>query len=363
MPPFRPALTAAVAFVAAFAGAYVAIWTQRPPDEAAPAGTAVAPSSSPGSYADAVARAAPSVVSLYIARRRDAGSPPPGTPASPRPHDGSTAAAVAVDSAGLLVTSHHVIDGADTIEALLADGRSVRVTLIGSDPETDLAVLRAEGSAPPPIPVGRTSGLRVGDVVLAIGNPFGFGQTVTHGIVSATGRNHLGISRFENFIQTDAAINPGNSGGPLVNVDGEMVGINTAIYSETGGSHGIGFAVPVELAMGIVRQLTTTGRVGRGWLGITGQDLTPTLAATYGLRQRQGVLVNAVAVGSPAQRAGLRSGDLVDSLDGTPVESSFDILNHVASREPGTRVRLGGWRGGLALDVQAVVAERPAGLR
>ncbi|MCU0294353.1 MAG: trypsin-like peptidase domain-containing protein, partial [Thermoanaerobaculaceae bacterium] len=290
MPPLRPALTAAVAFVVAFAGAYLALWAQRPAENGAPARPAPAATPAPGSYADAVARAAPSVVNLYIARRRDASPPPTTAPTTPRPREGSTAAAVAVDAAGLLLTSHHVIDGAETIEALLTDGRSVRVTVIGSDPETDLAVLRSEGWTPPPIPVGRASTLRVGDVVLAIGNPFGVGQTVTHGIVSATGRNHLGISRFENFIQTDAAINPGNSGGPLVNAAGEMVGLNTAIYSETGGSHGIGFAVPVELAMGIVRQITTTGRVGRGWLGITGQDLTPGLSATYGLRREQGVL-------------------------------------------------------------------------
>ncbi len=362
MSPFRPALTVAVAFVAAFAGAYLGIWAGRPTDpKVTPPGAPAASASSPGSYADAVARAAPSVVNLYIARRREAGSP--SAAGTARPREGSTAAAVAMDAAGLLLTSHHVIDGADTIEALLADGRSVRVTVIGSDPGTDLAVLRAEGWAPPPITVGRASSLRVGDVVLAIGNPFGVGQTVTHGIVSATGRNHLGISRFENFIQTDAAINPGNSGGALVNVAGEMVGLNTAIYSETGGSHGIGFAVPIELAMGIMHQITTTGRVGRGWLGITGQDLTPALAGIYGLRREQGVLVYAVADGSPAQRAGLRTGDLVDAVDGMPVESSFDILNHVASREPGTHVRLGGWRGSVALDVQAVVAERPADLR
>jgi S1-C subfamily serine protease len=362
MPLLRPASTLVIAFVAAFAGAYVGIRAMRPADSPDRPGEAPGTSTpSAGSFADAVARAAPSVVNLYIVRRRDSGLPPVN--GTGRPRDGSTAAAVAVDAAGLLLTSHHVIDGAQAIEALLSDGRSARVTLIGSDPETDLAVLRTDGWAPPPIPVGRSSSLRVGDVVLAIGNPFGVGQTVTHGIVSATGRNQLGISRFENFIQTDAAINPGNSGGPLVNTAGEMVGLNTAIYSETGGSHGIGFAVPVELAMGIVRQITTTGRVGRGWLGITGQDLTPGLAATYGLREKQGVLVYAVADGSPAQRAGLRSGDLVNTLDGTPVQSTFDILNHVASREPGTHVRLGGWRGSVALEVQAVVAERPADLR
>ena len=349
MSPLRSLAYPAGLAVAAALGAWVG---SRIPAPSTPIPAGV-PSPVQG-YADSVALAAPSVISLYVVGRGSGGADRA---------ERSNASAVAVGTEGLLLSSRHAVEGATAIEATLPDGRTFAASVLGGDAGTDLAVLRLAGSAPPPIRVGRASELRVGDVVLAIGNPFGVGQTVTHGVVSATGRSHLGITRFENFIQTDAAINPGNSGGALINVRGELVGINAAIYSESGGSHGIGFAVPVEIALGVLRQIASTGKVSRGWLGITGQDVTPALAAGYGLREERGVLVSAVTEGSPAQRAGLRPGDVVTAVDGEPASTAFGILNLVAIREPGATVRLGGWRGAQRLDLQAVVAERPDGLR
>jgi S1-C subfamily serine protease len=333
----------------ASAGLLVAWWTILPRPPAPPAAAA---ERSPASFADAVARAAPSVVSLQV-RRRTAGEPA-------RAGSGS---AVAVGADGLLLTSLHLVTDAEAIEAYLADGRSLPARLLGGDPDTDIAVLRLTVTGPPPIPVGRTRDLRVGDVVLAIGNPFGVGQAVSHGVVSATGRNRLGIAPFENFIQTDAAINPGNSGGALVNARGELVGINAAIYSESGGSHGIGFAVPADLALGALEQILAHGRVARGWLGITGQDVTPAIAEAFGLKEPRGVLVSDVTEGGPAQRAGLRTGDVIGAIDGEPAASSFEVLNLIASRPPGARLRVGGWRGAARLDLEIVLGERPAGLR
>ena len=350
MPPLRALAYPAGLLLATAIGAWLGSGVAVPP--AAPVVTDVRPVPAQ-SYADTVAKAAPAVINLYIVHRGR------GTVGDDR----SNASAVAVGPQGLLLSSHHAVDGAAAIEAVLPDGRSLAAKVLGGDPDTDLAVLQLAGSAPPPITVGRASELRVGDVVLAIGNPYGVGQTVTHGVVSATGRSHLGLTRFENFIQTDAAINPGNSGGALVNTRGELVGINAAIYSESGGSHGIGFAVPAEIALGVLRQITATGRVSRGWLGITGQDVTSTLAAAYGLHEPRGVLVSAVTEGSPAQRAGLRAGDVIVAVDGEPAATAFGVLNLVAVREPGASVRLSGWRGTQRLELQAVVGNRPDGLR
>jgi len=321
--------------------------------------TAPPPASAPvptASFADAVARAAPSVVNLHVRHKAATG---PGAGAA----QAGSGSAVAVDGSGLLLTSLHVVATAEAISATLPDGRNLPARLLGGDPDTDIAVLRLGGEGPPPISVGRTRDLRVGDVVLAIGNPYGVGQAVSHGVVSATGRNRLGIAPFENFIQTDAAINPGNSGGALVNGRGELVGINTAIYSESGGSHGIGFAVPADLALGALEQIVASGRVSRGWLGITGQDVTPAIARAFGLKEPLGVLVSDVNEGSPAQRAGLRTGDVIAAIDGEPATSSFDVLNLIASRPPGAALRVGGWRGAARLDLQIVLGERPAGLR
>ena len=336
------------------AGPWLIAWWLGP--GAGPAGIEPSPTAAlqgpRTTFADAVARAAPSVASLHVRRRTTDG-----------PSDGGSGSAVAVGGAGLLLTSLHVVADADTIDVTLADGRSLTARLLGSDPDTDIAVLRSTGEAPPPIALGRAGDLRIGDVVLAIGNPFGFGQTVSHGVVSATGRNRLGISPLENFIQTDAAINPGNSGGALINADGELVGINTAIYSDSGASHGIGFAVPAHLALGALEQIATHGRVTRGWLGITGQDVTAAMARAFGLKEPRGVLISDVSDSSPAQRAGLRTGDVIAAIDGQSAASSFEVLNLVASRPPGARVRIGGWRGTTPLDLQVVLGERPEGLR
>jgi S1-C subfamily serine protease len=335
----------------ATAGCLLAAWwagTVSAPPAVAPA--VAPPTVAPASFADAVGRAAPSVVSLSV--RRKAGAGPAGS-----------GSAVAVRPDGLLLTSLHVVANADGIDATLVDGRSLPARVLGGDAETDIAVLRLSGEGPPPIALGRTGDLRMGDVVLAIGNPFGVGQAVSHGVVSATGRNRLGISPLENFIQTDAAINPGNSGGALINARGELVGINAAIYSETGGSQGIGFAVPADLALGALEQIVAQGRVTRGWLGITGQDVTPAMAKAFGLKEPRGVLVSEVGENGPAQRAGLRTGDVIAEIDGQGAASSFEVLNLVASRPPGAAVRIGGWRGAARLDLQVILGERPAGLR
>ncbi|MFM1891970.1 MAG: serine protease DegS, partial [Pseudomonadota bacterium] len=232
--------------------------------------------------------------------------------------------------------------------------------IVGTDPDTDVAVLQIGGGVNLPVArLGDSQTLRVGDVVLAIGNPFAVGKTVTMGIVSATGRNQLGITNFENFIQTDAAINPGNSGGALINAAGEVVGINTAIFSESGGSHGIGFAIPVQVAGEVMQALIRDGRVIRGWLGITGQDLTPALADTLEVQTVQGILVSGVLRDGPGDAAGLQPGDVILAIDGEPIDSSVELLNVIAASPPGSRIRLQIVREGAPLHLQAQVEERP----
>ena len=344
----------AFAFGAGLASvAWLVAWLIGFPSDRHVAVPAATPASGPVfTFADAVDRAAPAVVSLLIRRTAAGGQ-----------SENASGSAVAIDADGLVLTSLHVVANANTIDATLGDGRGLPARLLGGDPDTDIAVLRLAGEGPPPVAIGQTRDLRVGDVVLAIGNPFGVGQTVSHGVVSATGRNRLGISQFENFIQTDAAINPGNSGGALVNAHGELVGINTAIYSDSGGSHGVGFAVPADLALGVLDQILTHGRVSRGWLGITGEDVTDALSRAYGLKQVRGVLVSGVNENSPAHRAGLRTGDVISAIDGQATGSSFDVINLIASRPPGTTVQIRGWRGSSAIDLQAVLDERPANPR
>jgi len=232
------------------------------------------------------------------------------------------------------------------------------VHFVGKDPATDLAVLRLDTHDAPAIPIGSARNLRVGDVVLAIGNPFGMGQTVTQGIVSATGRTHLGISDFENFIQTDAAINPGNSGGALIDAHGRLVGINTAIFSKSGGSQGIGFAIPVDMVRGIMKQLVETGKVSRGWLGLGGQDVTSALAESFGLKDVQGVLISNVFRGGAADRAGLRPGDVITMIDKNKITSAFDIVNAIGAKRPGTEVVIRGWRGNKHFEMKAVLDDR-----
>jgi serine protease DegQ len=266
---------------------------------------------------------------------------------------------VIVSSDGYLLTNNHVIDGADDIEVMLTDGRQARAKLVGTDPETDVAVLKVELDKLPAITFGDADKVEVGDVVLAIGNPFGVGQTVTAGIVSALGRNQLGINTFENFIQTDAAINPGNSGGALVDAAGNLLGINTAIYSRSGGSLGIGFAIPVSTARQVMEALIKDGRVTRGFLGVEQRDLTPEIAQTLKLPINQGVLITGVLQRGPASAGGLQPGDVVVSIGDVPVTSTRQLLNAVAALRPQAVAALGVQRGDKALGVNVTVGQRP----
>ncbi len=267
---------------------------------------------------------------------------------------------VVVSADGLVLTNNHVVETADEIEIAFHDGRKAKAKLVGSDPESDLAVLRIASSQPlTPITFAPAESLRVGDVVLAIGNPFGVGQTVTSGIVSALGRTHLGISTFENFIQTDAAINPGNSGGALVDSNGHLVGINTAIYSQSGGSMGIGFAIPVSLAKSVMEQIIKTGTVTRGWIGVEVQDMTPELAESFGVRPDEGALIAGVMRGSPADRAGVKPGDVLLSVAGQRVKDAQVMLDLIAALAPGEKAAFGLVRAGKPLELQIVVGKRP----
>jgi len=267
--------------------------------------------------------------------------------------------AVIVSPEGYLLTNNHVIEGADEIEVQLADGRQASARVIGTDAETDLAVLKIELDRLPVVSFGNAPGLRVGDAVLAIGNPFNVGQTVTAGIVSALGRNRLGLSTFENFIQTDAAINPGNSGGALVDTEGRLVGINTAIFSRGGGSLGIGFAIPADIARGVLDALVRSGRVARGWVGVEPRDLTAELAENLRLPLKAGVLITGVLQDGPASRGGLRPGDVVVRVGERNVIDSTQLREAVAALAPGSATTLGVQRGAQALQLSVTVAQRP----
>jgi S1-C subfamily serine protease len=265
-----------------------------------------------------------------------------------------------VNNNGYILTNNHVISGASEIQVVLRDGRQFPARIVGTDPETDLAVLQAAGSDFPVATLGDSQHLRVGDVVMAIGNPFGVGQTVTMGIVSAKGRDQLGIATIENFIQTDAAINPGNSGGALINANGDVVGINTAIFSDTGASHGIGFAIPVRIAKTVLQQISEHGRVIRGWIGITAQELTPALAEPFGLKHQRGLLISGVLEGGPADKAGIRPGDLLVKVDGHTAIQASKVLDLIAGRQPGDTLELTLERDGGLIKINVSVAERPA---
>ncbi|MGH8504019.1 MAG: trypsin-like peptidase domain-containing protein [Gammaproteobacteria bacterium] len=321
------------------------------------------------SYADAVDRAAPAVVNIYT-RKTIARAPLRESPLFERFFGDeygnpqrrtvtSLGSGVIVNSKGYVLTSNHVIADADQIEVLVPAGISVAARIVGADPETDLAVLKIQREGLPAITVGDSKDLRVGDVVLAIGNPFGVGQTVTQGIVSATGRDRLGINTFEDFIQTDAAINQGNSGGALINAYGDLVGINTAILSRSGGSQGIGFAVPASLARDVLTQIIKTGRVVRGWLGVEAQDLSPPLAESFELARPQGVLVAGVVREGPAQQAGIAPGDVITRLDGQAVRDARHALALIARHKPGEMIHIGGVRAGREFELRASVSQRP----
>ncbi|WP_413436539.1 Do family serine endopeptidase [Sulfuriferula sp. GW1] len=247
---------------------------------------------------------------------------------------------VIVSSDGYILTNHHVVEAADEIQVALHDGRTVLAKVVGSDPETDLAVLKVNLSGLPAISFAQPDKGNVGDFVLAIGDPFGVGQTVTMGIISALERTHLGINTFENFIQTDAAINPGNSGGALVNAQGNLIGINSAIYTRTGGSQGIGFAIPVSLVVQIMDQIIKHGSVTRGWIGVEVQDLTPELAESFKLPNTDGALIAGILKGGPADLAGIKPGDVLIDVNGKPVKDSTSLLQLIAAQTPGQTAQL-----------------------
>ncbi len=266
---------------------------------------------------------------------------------------------VIVSQDGYLLTNNHVIEGADDIEVQLPDGRSATAKLIGTDPESDVAVLKIQLDRLSVITFGQVETLQVGDAVLAIGNPFGVGQTVTSGIVSALNRNHLGINTFENFIQTDAAINPGNSGGALVDARGHLVGINTAIYSRSGGNLGIGFAIPANTAKLVMDSLVKDGTVTRGWIGVEPRDLTPEIATSLKLPIKQGVLITGVLQDGPAAKGGLQPGDVVTKVGGESIGTTSQLLNAVAALKPQDEARIGVQRGDRQVDLQVRVMQRP----
>ena len=326
----------------------------------------------PVSYSDAVRIAEPSVVNIYAAKiRTQRVNPLLNDPLfrhfygsqiqKPKKKlETSLGSGVIIDSNGLILTNNHVIDGADAIKVYLSNGLHLDAKVLGTDKDTDLALLLVDAINLPAIPIRRSNEINVGDVALAIGNPFGVGKTVTMGIVSATGRSQLGINTFENFIQTDAAINPGNSGGALIDAYGNLIGINTAIFSKSGGYQGIGFAIPSDLAIGVTRKIAKYGRVIRGWLGINGQNVTDVLANSYGLNSSEGVLVTAVLKGGPAEKAGIRPGDVLTYIDDKKLRNSFDVLNIVSMHHPKDTVKLTGMRGEEKFTLEAEVAERPA---
>jgi serine protease DegQ len=357
-------------------------WLQRGTDPAAAPLAAVVPLPPPvqsvsligpgaaaTSYAGAARRASPAVVSITASRSsvQRPGSQEPmlryffGDQARQQPDDQQLGlgSGVIVSSAGYLLTNNHVIEGADDVEVMLGDGRSARARTVGTDPDSDIAVLKIDLDKLPVIAFGDIDRLQVGDVVLAIGNPFGVGQTVTSGIVSALGRNSLGINIFENFIQTDAAINPGNSGGALVDVNGNLLGINTAIVSRSGGSLGIGFAIPVSTARQVMEGLIKDGQVTRGWIGVEPRDLTPEIARTLDLSVSQGVLITGVVQAGPASAGGLRPGDVVLKIAGTPVSNTPQLLNAVAALKPRETATISVQRGTSAMEVRVMVAQRP----
>lgn len=266
---------------------------------------------------------------------------------------------VIVSPGGYILTNNHVIDGADEIEVILNDNRQARAKVIGTDPDSDLAVLKIELDKLPVIVLGNSDALQVGDQVLAIGNPFGVGQTVTSGIVSALGRNQLGINTFENFIQTDAAINPGNSGGALVDTSGNLLGINTAIYSRSGGNMGIGFAIPVSTAKQVLESIVKDGQVTRGWIGVEPSELSAELAETFGIKANRGVIITGVLQNGPAAQAGIRPGDVITSVAGKPVQDVSGLLTQVAALKPGVAARFGLLRQNNQTEIDVMPGVRP----
>ena len=332
-------------------------------------------SQNPGSLAEAAKVSSPAVVNIFtskVNKRKPSkkGAPHQNEPwfqfffGDQAPNDepsSSLGSGVIVSPQGIILTNHHVIEGADEIEVAFADGRKRNAKLIGSDPETDIAVLKIDATdLPNPITLGKMESVQVGDVVLAIGNPFGVGQTVTSGIVSALGRNQLGINTFENFIQTDAAINPGNSGGALVDTKGNLIGINTAIYSRSGGNMGIGFAIPINTAKQVMESILTNGSVTRGWIGVEPQNLSKELAESLNIPANTiGVLISGVLDGGPADKAGMKPGDVLLEVNGQKVGDVVALLNSIAQTNPGEEAKVALLRKGKGVTLKVQVGKRP----
>ncbi len=327
----------------------------------------------PGSYRDAAARAMPAVVNILtlqvpkrgahpLARdpffKRFFGDRDPGADDDDDLRN-SLGSGVIVSHEGYVLTNNHVVEGADEIEVVLTDGRKAPAKIVGLDPETDLAVIKIDLDKLPVIVLGQSELARVGDVVLAIGNPFGVGQTVTMGIISALGRNNLHINSFENFIQTDAAINFGNSGGALVDTRGNLIGINTAIYSQSGGSVGIGFAIPVSTAKTVMEAIIKDGHVVRGWIGVETQDITPELAQSFGLQRSSGAIIAGVVRNGPADKAGIVPGDILLAVDGKPVGDTTEMLNLIAQLPPGGKAKMTVLRKNREAALDVMVGKRP----
>jgi serine protease DegQ len=332
-------------------------------------------SQNPGSLAEAARVSSPAVVNIFTSKANKRKPTKKGTPHQNEPWfqfffgdqapneepSSSLGSGVIVSPQGIILTNHHVIEGADEIEVAFADGRKRTAKLIGSDPETDIAVLKIDATdLPSPITLGKMASVQVGDVVLAIGNPFGVGQTVTSGIVSALGRNQLGINTFENFIQTDAAINPGNSGGALVDTKGNLIGINTAIYSRSGGNMGIGFAIPINIAKQVMESILTNGSVTRGWIGVEPQNHSKELAESLNLpKDTNGVLISGVLEGGPADKAGMKPGDVLTQVNDKVVNDVVTLLNRIAQTSPGDEAKINLVRKGKPMALKVQVGKRP----
>ena len=330
----------------------------------------LAAGSNPSSYALAAQRAMPSVVNIYTTKAVSVSRNPFGDDpvfkhffgdrfGTEKQQVNSLGSGVIVSPEGYVLTNHHVVDSADEIEVALADGRKVSAKVVGSDPETDLAVIKIGLDKIASITFGRVDQAHVGDAVLAIGNPFGVGQTVTMGIISALGRSHLGINTFENFIQTDAAINPGNSGGALVDANGNLLGINTAIYSRSGGSMGIGFAIPVSTVKHVMESIIKIGSVTRGFIGVEPQDITAAMAAALKLPRTSGAMIAGVERGGPADRAGVVPGDILIGIGADPIPDTSSMLNLIAQLQPGAQTTIKVVRGKQEVELPITIAKRP----
>jgi serine protease DegQ len=341
-----------------------------PPVVSVVQGTPTVAAAPVASYADAARTAMPAVVNIYTSKEVGAQNPladdelfrryfPDLAKRMAPQRARSLGSGVIVAPEGYVLTNFHVVDGADDITLVLADGREIKATVRGADPESDLAVLKAATGGLPAITLGDLESVRVGDVVLAIGNPFGFGNTVTAGIVSALGRNHLGINRFEDFIQTDAPINPGNSGGALVDTAGHLIGINSTIYSQSGGSLGIGFAIPVSLARNVLSQIIEHGEVTRGWLGVEPADLSDDGARALALDRADGVLIRSLQPNGPADRAGMKVRDVVVDVAGRATHDVAGLLSRIAELSPGSVAKVKVWRAPQVIELDVTVGKRP----